>query len=185
MSFLSNLFYNIAINPFMILLNSIKIFNKKAKLVILGLDNSGKTTLMGMLANDRIQTHHPTSHPNKEEIKIGNVIFNTYDLGGHVAARRLWKQYLHNIDAIVFVVDSSDHTRIYETKEELDKIISEIDVPILILGNKIDKHNAYCDFDLKNILGINDTNSRVKLFMCSVIKRFRITEGFNWLSEQI
>ena len=185
MSSIGNLLYNITINPIVLLLRSIKIFNKKAKLVILGLDNSGKTTLMGMLVNDRIQTHHPTSHPNKEEIKSGNVIFSAYDLGGHVAARRLWKQYLLNIDAVVFVVDSTDRKRIYETKEELNKIISQIDVPILILGNKIDKHDAYCEFDLKNILGINHTNSRVKLFMCSVIKRFRITEAFNWLSEQI
>ena len=173
MSCLVAFLYNITVNPILNFLKSIKLFSKKANIVILGLDNSGKTTLVGML-------------DNKEEIKIRNVIFNAHDLGGHVAARRIWKQYLHNINAIVFIVDSSDFIRVYEARDELNKIISEIDVPILVLGNKIDKHRACSESKLKELLEINEkNNSRIKLFMCSVVKRTGITEAFNWLSDQI
>jgi len=179
-------------------LSYLGLYNKKARILFLGLDNAGKTTLLHMLRDDKIIIHEPTRHPQYEELVIGNIRFKTHDLGGHQAARRLWKTYFAAIEGIVFLVDTTDHKRFAECKQELDKLLNSEElrrVPFLILGNKIDAKSAVSEEQLKQILGLDhlctgkkptklaENVQPLEVFMCSIVKRFGYADGFRWMAE--
>lgn len=185
------------VNWFWNSLGYLGLYNKNARILFLGLDNAGKTTLLHMLRDDKIIIHEPTRHPQYEELVIGNVRFKTHDLGGHLAARRLWQNYLAAAEGIVFMVDCTDFERFPEAREELNKLLTTdelSEVPFLILGNKIDAKNAVSESQLKQYLGLESTTGKtqtslpkgvqpLEVYMCSVVKRAGYADGFRWLAN--
>jgi GTP-binding protein SAR1 len=163
---------------------------KKGKIVFLGLDNSGKTTLLHMLRDDKLVQHMPTQKPTMEELQMGGLMFQAFDLGGHEVARRLWREYSSATDGVVFLVDASDRDRFAECRIALDAIRNEDEalttVPILVLGNKIDRPGAASADELRIALDIYTTARRPQeLFMCSIVRRQGFKEGFEWLSQHL
>lgn len=89
------------------------------KVLFLGLDAAGKTTLLQMLSTGTLKTHSPTFHPASEELILGQYRVMVHDMGGHAAARQLWDTYLPQVDGIVYMVDAVDSSRFPESKREL------------------------------------------------------------------
>ena len=95
--------------------------SKEVRILILGLDNAGKTTILYRLQNDseeNIQTI-PTIGFNVEVLQYKNIKFQVWDLGGQTSIRPYWRCYYPNTDAIIFVVDSCDSERLGVAKQEL------------------------------------------------------------------
>mmetsp|Transcript_1771 Transcript_1771/g.3201 ORF Transcript_1771/g.3201 Transcript_1771/m.3201 type:complete len:196 (+) Transcript_1771:100-687(+) len=174
---------------------------KNAKVCFLGLDNAGKTTLLHMLKDQRMNTFQPTLYPNNEELIIEGIRFRTFDLGGHETARRIWKDYLANVNGIVFIVDAADRTRFAEAREEISRLLDDVAlsrVPFAVLGNKIDIPVAASEDELRNALGLHahmtsgrgvkkgDESVRpIEVFMCSIMKRMGYAEAFTWLAKLV
>jgi len=169
------------------------IFLKKGKLLVLGLDNAGKSTLLTVLKQNEVVPTAPTHQPVTDEIKVGHMKLRAVDMGGHEIARRMWVQYSHEADGVVFIVDTCDRERFMECALELHKLLAASalppDSPVLILGNKGDLPHAATQEEVYWGLGLDELFKKgdrpLGLFMCSVFERRGYMEGFDWLSQHL
>lgn len=165
---------------------------KPNAILLIGLDDAGKTTLTGRLSKNCLIQAPPTSQPTKHQIQIGSTLLSVTDVGGHRQARQLWRNYMFASTRLVFVIDATNRARIPEARYELINILDDEDLramPILILANKIDKTNVACsESELRALLQIekylNEEPCRVKLCMCSIANNQGFTDGLKWLVKQ-
>uniref|UniRef100_A0ACB8FBU7 ADP-ribosylation factor-like protein 14 n=1 Tax=Sphaerodactylus townsendi TaxID=933632 RepID=A0ACB8FBU7_9SAUR len=119
---------------------------KQADILMLGLDSSGKSTLLYMMKFNDIFLTFPTVGFNVEMIETGeNVTLTVWDVGGQHRMRTAWDNYLENADGLVYVVDSADRQRLDESKRELELILKNErvkNVPVIVLANKQDLPGA-------------------------------------------
>ncbi|GBE59229.1 ADP-ribosylation factor [Babesia ovata] len=125
---------------------------------MVGLDASGKTTILYKLKLGEVVTTIPTIGFNVETVEYKNISFTVWDVGGQDKIRPLWKHYYTNTQAVIFVVDSNDRARIKDAREELHKMMNEDELReafLLIYANKQDLPNAIPATELSNELGLN------------------------------
>mmetsp|Transcript_46602 Transcript_46602/g.84216 ORF Transcript_46602/g.84216 Transcript_46602/m.84216 type:complete len:190 (-) Transcript_46602:16-585(-) len=162
--------------------------NKKLRILMVGLDGAGKTTILYQLKLGEVVATVPTVGFNMENVQYKNINFDVWDVGGQEKMRPLWKHYYRNTGGLIFVVDSNDVDRIEAAREELDMMLNEEelrDVALLVFANKKDLPNAVPTAELAERLGLADMASSRKWFIQSACatKNDGIFQGLDWLSH--
>ena len=109
------------------------------RILMVGLDAAGKTTILYKLKLGEVVTTIPTIGFNVERVEYRNISFTVWDVGGQDKIRPLWRYYYENIQGLIFVVDSNDRERIDDAREELHRMLNEDqlrDVVVLVFANK-------------------------------------------------
>ena len=95
------------------------------RILMVGLDAAGKTTILHKLRLGEVITTIPTIGFNVETVEYKNINITVWDVGGKDKIRPLWRHYYQNTSALIFVVDSNDRDRISEARDELMKLLQE------------------------------------------------------------
>ncbi|KAF1823898.1 ARF/SAR superfamily [Dissoconium aciculare CBS 342.82] len=168
-----------------------KIFgSKEMRLLMLGLDAAGKTTILYKLKLDTDVTTIPTVGFNVETVTYKNTKFNVWDVGGQDKIRPLWRHYFSGTQGLIFVIDSNDRDRIEEARNELARIIQDRemkDALLLVFANKQDIAGAMRPQEVSDALDLSriakDHTWKVEPSCATTGEG--IFEGLSWLSSNV
>ena len=159
------------------------------KIIILGMQNAGKTTILYRLSLGQLVKTTPTIGSNVEELTHNNVKFQAWDLGGQESTRSVWDVYYMSTDAVVYVIDSQDDENFEESKAQFHKVISHPNLKntiILIFANKQDLPGAKDVNKLIEDYEFDKIKNHIwKIQSCSALKGEGLISGIKWLSEQL
>ncbi|KAK8800260.1 hypothetical protein WA171_004895 [Blastocystis sp. BT1] len=159
------------------------------RILFLGLDNAGKTTIIRKLMNENTTDISPTMGFTISSLDYRNFHLNIWDIGGQGSIRKFWKNYYEETDAVVWVVDSGDKERLDLCKQQFREILFEeklMGAAVLILCNKCDLNGAMPVDMITNYLEIKgpEFESRYwSVFSCSAVTGEGLKESFDWLVE--
>merc|ERR1711994_605834 len=128
------------------------------RVVMVGLDAAGKTTVLYKLKLGEVVTTIPTIGFNVETVEYRNLRFNVWDVGGQDKIRPLWRYYYQGTNGLISVVDSNDRDRIEDAREELAKILNEDemrDAVLPVFANKQDLPNSMTAAQVTEKLGLH------------------------------
>jgi len=162
---------------------------KEMRILMVGLDAAGKTTILYKLKLGEIVTTIPTIGFNVETVDYKNISFTVWDVGGQDKIRPLWRHYFQNTQGLIFVVDSNDRERIGEAREELNRMLNEDelrDAVLLVFCNKQDLPNALNARDVTEKLGLTQMRNR-KWYIQSTCATTGdgLYEGLDWLANEL
>eukprot|EP00803_Ostreobium_quekettii_P010698 evm.model.scf_813.1 EVM.evm.TU.scf_813.1 scf_813:5259-7070(-) len=163
--------------------------NKEYRLVMVGLDNAGKTTTLYKLLLGEVVVSQPTVGSNVEQIPYKNLTFEIWDLGGQANLRASWAAYLRSTDAVVMVVDSTDRARIGITKAELFALLVNqdiVNVPVLVLANKQDLKDAMDMAELSQALALHTIKQHDWHIQPScALTGEGLLDGLGWIAQKL
>ncbi|XP_078080273.1 ADP-ribosylation factor-like protein 5B isoform X1 [Mustelus asterias] len=160
--------------------------NQEHKVIIVGLDNAGKTTILYQFLMNEVVHTSPTIGSNVEEIVVKNTHFLMWDIGGQDMLRSTWSTYYTNTEFVILVVDSTDRERLTLTKEELYKMLAHEDLrkaAVLVFANKQDMKNSMSAAEISKFLTLTSIRDHPwHIQACCALTGEGLGQGLEWMT---
>ncbi|KAJ3570160.1 hypothetical protein NP233_g4592 [Leucocoprinus birnbaumii] len=182
---------------------------KEMRILFLGLDNAGKTTILKKLNGEDIMSVSPTLGFNIKTFAHGkfhptppsfyrhrsswiselNIRHRLGDVGGQRTLRPYWRNYFEQTDALVWVVDSGDRMRMRDCKDELHSLLTEdrlAGASLLVFANKQDLQGSMTDAEIRQALELDSIKSHNwRIWPCSAVTGENLVSGLDWVVNDV
>ncbi|CAL5229243.1 g12530 [Coccomyxa viridis] len=162
---------------------------RELRLLFVGLDNAGKTTIVKKIAGLDISQVSPTLGFQIHSLQFRGIRLNIWDIGGQATLRPYWQNYYERTGALLWVVDSSDVGRLEICRDELHGLLKEeklVGATLLILANKQDLQGALPASEIKKVLELDSCGRRHwRILGCSAVTGSGLLESFDWLLSDV
>ncbi|XP_049925555.1 putative ADP-ribosylation factor-like protein 5C [Epinephelus moara] len=163
--------------------------DREHKVIIVGLDNAGKTTILYQFLTKEAVHTSPTIGSNVEQITIRKTHFLIWDIGGQESLRASWYSYYGNTEIVIVVVDSTDRERLTLTKDELHRMLAHEDLQnasILILANKQDVKGSMTAAEISQCLTLNSISSHSwHVQACCALTGEGLPASLDWMKSRV
>ncbi|KAM6913616.1 putative ADP-ribosylation factor-like protein 5C [Lycodopsis pacificus] len=163
--------------------------DREHKVIIVGLDNAGKTTILYQFLTKEAVHTSPTIGSNVEEIIVRKTHFLVWDIGGQESLRASWYSYYGNTEIVIVVVDSTDRERLTLTKEELHRMLAHEDLEkaaILILANKQDVNGSMTAAEISQCLTLESLSSHSwHVQACCALTGEGLPASLDWMKSRV
>lgn len=179
------------------ILRKVKEKEREMRILILGLDNAGKTTIVKHLKGEDVHSVSPTLGFDINTLEFGKYRLNLWDVGGQQTIRAYWRNYFEQTDGIIWVIDSADVQRLSDCHKELEVLLIEerlAGASLLVLANKQDLAGALDTESIVQHLALNDVIGRKRhwqVFPCSAysqneeVNTEALAQSLQWLVDDI
>ncbi|EFN54547.1 hypothetical protein CHLNCDRAFT_24653 [Chlorella variabilis] len=171
------------------IIRKVKCKEHEIRLLLVGLDNAGKTTIVKRISGEDASTVSPTLGFNIKTLEFGGYQLNVWDVGGQKTLRPYWRNYFEQTDGLVWVVDSTDRRRLADCAEELGKLLLEerlAGATLLIMANKQDVPGALSAEAIREALQLDSLVGRQwSIVACSAVNGSGLLEGFQWMVQDV
>lgn len=161
---------------------------KEARIVMVGLDAAGKTTVLYKLKLNDVVTTIPTIGFNVEKLEYKNLRMTIWDVGGQDRLRPLWRHYYENTNGVIFVVDCCDRARLDKARDEVQKMMAEAnlrDAKLVVFANKQDMPGAMPASAVVEALELRNLKQEWYVQPTCAIDGKGLYEGLDWLAKHI
>ncbi|KAG0646965.1 ADP-ribosylation factor 2 [Hyphodiscus hymeniophilus] len=181
------------------ILRKARLKDKEMRILMLGLDNAGKTTIVKKIMNEDVNNVSPTlgfiiktiDYNGYAAIKFEDVILlmmsRSGDVGGQKTLRSYWRNYFEKTDALIWVVDATDRLRIADCRDELHGLLQEerlSGASLLVLANKTDINGCMDEAEIQQGLELDIIKThKWHIIRCSAITGTNLQEGLAWVVE--
>ena len=163
-------------------------YSRKLEAVLVGLENSGKTTLLNILSGGGAVETCPTIGLNVKLVKRGGVAMKCWDIGGQVQYRSEWGRYTRGCDVIIFVVDCHARDTLKSARYELHRLLEDRELartPILVCANKIDLEPHVGEAELIRSLNLDYiVDNPWVVISISALRTVNVDKVISWLIKR-